>query len=96
MLVEVMRADTSFHTGEREAVRAALRDKFALADASGWPTAYQEAAKGLVNALEKIGHMTPAETHPVCQEILARIASGSLKGAKLRQDFEGLRQACWQ
>lgn len=68
---------------------ARLFNKFALADASGWPTAYQEAAKGLVNALEKIGHMTPAETHPVCQEILARIASGSLKGAKLRQDFEG-------
>jgi uncharacterized tellurite resistance protein B-like protein len=32
MLVEVMRADSSFHPGEREAVRAALRDKFALAD----------------------------------------------------------------
>jgi uncharacterized tellurite resistance protein B-like protein len=30
MLVEVMRADTSFHAGEREAVRAALRDKFEL------------------------------------------------------------------
>jgi uncharacterized tellurite resistance protein B-like protein len=30
MLVEVMRADTSFHAGEREAVRAALRGKFAL------------------------------------------------------------------
>ncbi|MFO1410889.1 MAG: TerB family tellurite resistance protein [Steroidobacteraceae bacterium] len=32
MLVEVMRADASFHPGEREAVRAALRDKFALTD----------------------------------------------------------------
>jgi uncharacterized tellurite resistance protein B-like protein len=32
MLVEVMRADTSFHPGEREAVLAALREKFALAD----------------------------------------------------------------
>lgn len=32
MLVEVMRADTSFHAGEREAVLAALRDKFALTD----------------------------------------------------------------
>ncbi len=32
MLVEVMRADASFHAGEREAVRAALRDKFALGD----------------------------------------------------------------
>ena len=30
MPVEVMRADASFHAGEREAVRAALRDKFAL------------------------------------------------------------------
>jgi len=32
MLVEVMRADATFHDGEREAVRAALRDKFALTD----------------------------------------------------------------
>jgi len=32
MLVEVMRADTTFHAGEREAVLAALRDKFSLAD----------------------------------------------------------------
>lgn len=30
MLVEVMRADATFHAGEREAVRAALCDKFAL------------------------------------------------------------------
>jgi len=32
MLVEVMRADAGFHAGEREAVLAALRDKFALTD----------------------------------------------------------------
>lgn len=32
MLVEVMRADTTFHAGEREAVLAALRDKFALSE----------------------------------------------------------------
>ncbi len=32
MLVEVMRADTTFHAGEREAVLAALRDKFSLGD----------------------------------------------------------------
>jgi len=32
MLTEVMRADPSFHAGEREAVLAALRDKFALTD----------------------------------------------------------------
>jgi uncharacterized tellurite resistance protein B-like protein len=30
MLVEVMRADATFHAGEREAVRIALRDKFHL------------------------------------------------------------------
>lgn len=30
MLVEVMRADASFHPGEREAVMVALHDKFAL------------------------------------------------------------------
>ena len=32
MLAEVMRADTTFHPGEREAVLSALRDKFALSD----------------------------------------------------------------
>jgi uncharacterized tellurite resistance protein B-like protein len=32
MLVEVMRADASFHADERNAVRAALRDKFMLTD----------------------------------------------------------------
>ena len=32
MLVEVMRADASFHPGEREAVRAALRESFALTE----------------------------------------------------------------
>ncbi|OGB08330.1 MAG: hypothetical protein A3E25_11020 [Burkholderiales bacterium RIFCSPHIGHO2_12_FULL_69_20] len=32
MLVEVMRADASFHDGERAAVLAALREKFKLAD----------------------------------------------------------------
>lgn len=32
MLVEVMRADASFHAGEREAVQAALREKFRLSD----------------------------------------------------------------
>lgn len=32
MLVEVMRADASFHAGEREAVLRALCDKFTLAD----------------------------------------------------------------
>ncbi|MBL8289372.1 MAG: TerB family tellurite resistance protein [Rubrivivax sp.] len=32
MLVEVMRADATFHAGEREAVLAALRVTFALAD----------------------------------------------------------------
>ena len=32
MLVEVMRADASFRPGEREAVRAALRETFALGE----------------------------------------------------------------
>ncbi|HEY0821713.1 MAG TPA: TerB family tellurite resistance protein [Rhizobacter sp.] len=32
MLVEVMRADASFHAGEREAVLDGLRDKFSLSD----------------------------------------------------------------
>ena len=32
MLVEVMRADATYHAGEREAVRAALCETFALSD----------------------------------------------------------------
>ena len=32
MLVEVMRADTTFHPGEREAVQAALQDEFKLSE----------------------------------------------------------------
>ena len=32
VLVEVMRADATFHAGEREVVRATLRGKFALSD----------------------------------------------------------------
>ena len=32
MLVEVMRADTTFHPGEHEAIQVALRDKFNLSD----------------------------------------------------------------
>jgi uncharacterized tellurite resistance protein B-like protein len=35
VLVEVMRADGSFEPGEREAVQAALREKFDLADDEG-------------------------------------------------------------
>ena len=68
---------------------ARLFNRFAMADAIGWPQAYQDAAKGLVDALKKIGHETPAETHPVAQEILTHIGAGSLKGSKLRDRFMG-------
>ena len=66
---------------------ARLFNRFAMADAIGWPQAYQDAAKGLVDAMKKIGHETPAETHPVAQEILIHIGAGSLKGSKLRDRF---------
>ncbi|MFM2057802.1 MAG: hypothetical protein RLY71_2187 [Pseudomonadota bacterium] len=66
---------------------ARLFNKFAMSDVPGWPQAYADAAKGLVNALERVGHMTPAETHPVAAEILAHIGAGSVKGNKLRDRF---------
>jgi hypothetical protein len=66
-----------------------LFPKFSLADVSGWPKAFEEAAKGLVNALERVGHMQAAETHPGAQEILAHIVAGSHKGAKLKERFTG-------
>ncbi len=68
---------------------ARLFNRFAMADAIGWPQAYQDAAKGLVDALKKVGHETPAETHPLAQEILTHIGAGSLKGSKLRDRFMG-------
>jgi hypothetical protein len=68
---------------------ARLFHKFAAADASGWPQAYQDAARGLVNALEKVGHKTPAETHPVALELLTHMGAGALKGAKLSERFTG-------
>jgi hypothetical protein len=68
---------------------ARLFHKFAAADASGWPQAYQDAARGLVNALEKVGHKTPAETHPLALELLAFIGPGSFNGAKLSERFMG-------
>lgn len=68
---------------------ARLFHKFSLADSTGWPQAYQDAAKGLVNALERSGHMTPAETHPMALEVFAFLGSGSFKGLKLRERFMG-------
>ena len=68
---------------------ARLFNKFGMADAAGWPQAYADAAKGLVNALERVGHMNAAETHPVAAEILSHIGAGSFKGNKLRDRFMG-------
>lgn len=64
-----------------------LFPKFSLADVSGWPLAFADAAKGLVNALERVGHMQAAETHPGAQEVLVHIGAGSHKGAKLKERF---------
>jgi len=68
---------------------ARLFNRFAMADAAGWPQAYQDAARGLVDALKKMGHETPPETHPVALEILAHIGAGAFKGGKLRERFMG-------
>ncbi len=66
-----------------------LLPKFSLADVLGWPQAFADAARGLVNALERVGHMQAAETHPGALEVLAHIAAGSHKGAKLKERFTG-------
>ena len=66
---------------------ARLFPKFAMADANGWDKAFADAERGLVNALEKIGHTGAAEAHPAAQEILSRIGSNAWKGNKLREEF---------
>lgn len=73
--------------GADAAVR--LFRKFGLADAGGWDKAFADAERGLVNALARIGHDGPAETHPAAQEVLQRIGSGAWKGGKLREAFMG-------
>ena len=55
--------------------KARLFKKFSIADAPGWDKAFNDAEKGLVNALEKVGHTGAAEAHPAAQEILLRIGS---------------------
>ena len=66
---------------------ARLFNRFAMADVVGWPLAYEAAAKGLIDALQKVGHATPAETHSVALELLSHIGAGSLSGSKLRERF---------
>jgi len=66
---------------------ARLYAQFALTDVAGWQNAYQDAARGLVNALEKVGFTNAADSHPGAVEILSYIASGSHKGAKLKERF---------
>ncbi|MFZ4624947.1 MAG: BREX system P-loop protein BrxC [Rhodoferax sp.] len=68
---------------------ARLFHRFVLADALGWSQAFQDASKGLVNALERVGHKTSPEQHPVAMEIITHIGSGSLKGSKLKERFTG-------
>lgn len=63
--------------------------KFNLADASGWDRAFTDAERGLVNALEKIGHKESAESHPAAQELLARLGSAAWRGGKVREEFTG-------
>jgi hypothetical protein len=68
---------------------ARLFRKFGLADANGWDKAFNDAERGLVNALEKIGHQETAEAHPAAQEILQRLGSSAWRGSKLREEFMG-------
>lgn len=66
---------------------ARLYANFSLADAAGWPSAFQDASRGLINALEKIGFTNAADTHPGAVEVLAYLASGSHRGAKIKERF---------
>ncbi len=66
-----------------------LYHKFNLVDAAGWDKAFIAAEKGLVNALEAVGHAGPAENHPAAQELLTRMGSGALNGSKIRGEFMG-------
>ena len=68
---------------------ARLFRKFGMTDFVGWDKAFIDAEKGLINALEKVGHTGTAESHPAVQEILLHIGSSAWKGGKLREEFIG-------
>jgi uncharacterized tellurite resistance protein B-like protein len=79
MLVEVMRADASFHDGERAAVLAALREKFNLADDEAQrltelATATAQQAIDLFGFTSQINHRfdMPQKLHMV--ELMWRVA----------------------
>lgn len=75
------------HAGA-EAALIRLYPKFDTADDPGWERVVKAAQAGQIDALNAVGHKGAAETHPVCQAILARLASGR-RGKEVRDEFEG-------
>lgn len=61
--------------------------QFAVADKAAWDVAMKRAKEGADKPLDPIGHSGPVETHAVCQELLARAATGAT-GADLRTQLQ--------
>lgn len=71
--------------GKASAIR--LFSQFDVADHDKWDKVLDEARKGNLEALKAVGHNQDADSHPVCQKLLAFIGPGK-KGAEIRDNFE--------
>lgn len=74
----------------KEAGQSALQrlyPKFSIGDTPGWDKVYEQAQKGVPDALKKIGYEGEVDHHPVCKQLLSMITS-SKKGAEIRAFFE--------
>lgn len=64
-----------------------LYPQFDAADHTGWAKVYEQARKGVPDALKAVGHEGEPTQNPVCKAVLAAIAGGK-KGADIRSHFE--------
>jgi len=62
-------------------------DEFNKADHTNWPQALRSALNKAPNPLEKVGHKTDVNEHPVASSILKFMANGSHSGKDLRNNF---------
>ena len=71
----------------REAANAALArlfPRFKEADSAAWESVIKRARDGADQPFQPVGHGSPTEQHPVCQQVLATIGGGKV-GADVRR-----------
>lgn len=67
---------------------ARLYPNFNEADEKGWDKVYDNAKKGLTDALKHVGYTGEIQQHPICNAIIKFIQAGK-KGSDIRNHFSG-------